>query len=479
MTPTFRSHPGLDSDSGDRGRDGGRTRLGGGELDTLITVLDLIRTGAAATRQEIEALSGLGRAVVTDRVATLMEMGLAGEGELGPSTGGRAPRRIRFREEAGYVLTAAIGHTSLGAGLADLSGRLLMEHHERSGVDDGAEHTLDRLEELFEWILSEHPVGASLWGIGLSVAGPVGLPSGETGSGAVVHLAPDWAEHPVAERLGARFHVPVWVDNDAHLMALGELRAGCGVQWNDLLYLKIGTSICAGPVSNGQVQRGAHGYAGDIGHVAVADEPLCRCGKVGCLDAVAGGLAIAREAGLAVTEGRSPYLAQLARQGIVPTAADVGRGAYRGDPCCIELLAHCGELVGKSLATLVAAWDPSLVVVGGGVSQAGDVLLAAIRDSLARHSRSLAVRDVSIVRTELGRTAGLVGAAFAVVEDLFTRERVRAWIADGRPPRAGEGSPVEAAPGAAQWNIGATGTARPKATRATRRSGVVAKGKRR
>ncbi|HET9084272.1 MAG TPA: hypothetical protein VFN41_07675, partial [Candidatus Limnocylindrales bacterium] len=143
-------------------RDSGRARIAGGELDTLITVLELIRSAPTTTRQEIEALSGLGRAVVTDRVGTLISLGLAEDGDLGPSTGGRAPRQVRFRSEAGFILVAAIGNTSLGAGLANLSGRLLVEHHERSGVDDGAEHTIDRLEELFDWILSEHPVGDRL-----------------------------------------------------------------------------------------------------------------------------------------------------------------------------------------------------------------------------------------------------------------------------------------------------------------------------
>jgi predicted NBD/HSP70 family sugar kinase len=416
------------------GRDSGRTRIAGGELDTVITVLELIRSAPTTTRQEIEALSGLGRAVVTDRVGTLISLGLAEDGDLGPSTGGRAPRQVRFRDEAGFILVAAIGNTSLGAGLADLSGRLLVEHHERSGVDVGAEHTMDRLEELFDWILSEHPVSGRLWGIGLSVVGPVGLPNDQTGSGAVVHLAPDWAENPVADRLARRFHVPAWVDNDAHLMALGELRAGRGIGRDELLLVKVGTSISAGLVSNGQVHRGAHGYAGDIGHVVVADEALCRCGNVGCLDAVAGGLAIAREAGIAVTEDRSPFLTRLAREGTVPTAADVGRGAYRGDPYCIELLARCGGLIGRTLATLVTAYNPSLVVVGGGVAQSGEILLSAMRDSIFRHSRSLAMRDVTVVRAELGRTAGLVGAAFAVVDDLFSRERVRTWLGSGRPP---------------------------------------------
>jgi hypothetical protein len=125
--------------------------------------------------------------------------------------------------------------------------------------------------------------------------------------------------------------------------------------------------------------------------------------------------------------------------GTVPTAADVGRGAYRGDPYCIELLARCGGLIGRTLATLVTAYNPSLVVVGGGVAQSGEILLSAMRESLFRHSRSLAMRDVTVVRTELGRTAGLVGAAFAVVDDLFSRERVRTWLGSGHPRRTGSG----------------------------------------
>ncbi|HET9085768.1 MAG TPA: ROK family protein, partial [Candidatus Limnocylindrales bacterium] len=190
--------------------------------------------------------------------------------------------------------------------------------------------------------------------------------------------------------------------------------------------------------------------AGDIGHVVVADEALCRCGNVGCLDAVAGGLAIAREAGIAAAEGRSPFLTRLSREGTVPTAADVGRGAYRGDEYCIELLARCGGLIGRTLATLVTAYNPSLVVVGGGVAQSGEILLSAMRDSMFRHSRSLAMRDVTLVRAELGRTAGLVGAAFAVVDDLFSRERVRTWLGDGRP--TGTGSDIDPVIGPADLN---------------------------
>jgi predicted NBD/HSP70 family sugar kinase len=415
------------------GRGVERPRRGGGELDSLATVLRLIRSGAAETRHEIETLSGLGRAVIVDRIATLTAWGLVDEGDLAPSQGGRAPRQVRFRAEAGYVLVGAIGNMSLGVGLADLSGRLIVEHHERSGIGIEAGHTLDRLEELFDWMLAEHPEARDVWGIGLAVTGPVELPNGRTGAESILHLAPDWSEHPVSERLRARFNTSVWVDNDAHLMALGELRAGRGVGRQDLLFLKVGTGISVGLCSDGQIHRGARGYAGDIGHTVVAEDgALCRCGNVGCLEALAGGVALAREAN-AATDGRSPYLAGLAATGRTLTAADVGMGAYHSDRFCIEILSRCGTLLGGTLATLVNAYNPSLVVVGGGVAQAGDILLSAMREALHRRSRSLATQEVTIVRSELGRTAGLLGAAFAVVDDLFTWDHLRAWIAEGRP----------------------------------------------
>lgn len=415
------------------GPGGDRQRRGGGELDSLATVLRLIRSGAGGTRHEIETLSGLGRAVIADRIATLTGFGLIEEGDLAPSQGGRAPRQVRFRGDAGFVLVGAVGNVSLGVGLADLSGRLVMEHHERSGIDIGAANTLDRLEELLELVLAEHPEAGRLCGIGLAITGPVERANGRGSAEAVIRLAPDWSGHPVADRLRTRFNTPVWVDNDAHLMALAELRAGRGVGLQDLLFLKVGTGISVGLCTDGQIHRGARGYAGDIGHTVVSEDgPLCRCGNLGCLEAVAGGVALAREAN-AGADGRSAYLAKLAATGRPLTAADIGMGAYHGDRFCVEVLSRCGKLLGGTLATLVNAYNPSLVVVGGGVAQAGEILVSAMRETLYRRSRSLATQEVTIVRSELGRTAGLLGAALGVVDELFSWDRLRSWIADGRP----------------------------------------------
>lgn len=418
----------------------GRGRRGTGrrvrfERESLAQVVGLVRSGRAVTRLKIEAMSGLGRAVVADRLTTLVARGLIEEGELGASTGGRAPRHVRFRATAGHLLVASVGTTTLGVGLADLVGRLLVEHHEAADATLGAENTVARVEALFEWMLEEHPEARDIWGIGLAVPGLVELPGGRLTTRATLRRMPGWSEYPVARRLGGRFGAPVWMDNEVHLMTLGEFHAGRGMGTSDLLFVKIGTGISAGLCSNGRVHRGADGFAGDIGHVAVADDSsvLCRCGNTDCLEALAGGAALAREASEAAASGRSPYLADVLADGRQITATHVGMAANRGDPASIELLSRSGRLVGETLATLVNAYNPSMVIVGGGVAQAGEILLSAIREALYRRSRSLTTQSLQIVRAELGRTAGLVGAALAVVDELFDPEYLRTWIDHGSP----------------------------------------------
>ena len=417
-------------------------RRGRGERDALALVLRLVRAGGGATRQELETLSGLSRAVVADRIAALLDLGLLVEGDLRASTGGRSPRVVDFRSDAGYLLAGAIGSTTLGVGLADLSGRLLAEHHESREATLGPDRVVERLAKLFEWLMDEHSRARDIWGIGLAVPGPVRLPGGRLNARTAEPLVPGWQDFPVAAAVQDRLGAPVYVDNEVHLMALGELHAGRGAGGDDLLFVKLGTGIGAALCASGQVHRGAQGFAGDIGHLVVADESstICRCGNTGCLEALAGGSAIAREATAAARAGRSPALAEILAAGRDITAADVGTMAHRGDPYSIELLAGTGQLVGGVLATLVNGYNPSLVVVGGGVAQAGEVLLAAIRDAIYRRSRSLATQNVQVVRAELGKTATLVGASLAVADELFAWEYLRQWIDRGAPTGTARGT---------------------------------------
>ena len=151
---------------------------------------------------------------------------------------------------------------------------------------------------------------------------------------------------------------------------------------------------------------------------------------------MASGDAIARQAGRAAQDGRSRYLAEMIERNGEISAADVSHGAQLGEAFCAELLARCGRLVGQSLAPLVNLLNPAVVVLGGAVAQSGDILLAAVREAVYRQSHPLVTRDLRIVRSQMGDSAGLVGAAQMVCDELFATAMIREWIALGSPRRS-------------------------------------------
>lgn len=403
------------------------------QLDGLVTVLDLVRCGRARSRPELVRLSGLGRGAVTQRVAQLLDSGLLVESDLGRSTGGRPPRELAVRAEAGLVLVAPLGATHVAAGVTDLTGRLLDFIEEPGAIADGPDRTLHRVEELFDELLARPTVPrAPLYGIGVGLPGPVEF---ATGTPVSPPIMPGWDGYRVRARLAERFDVPVWVDNDVNLMALGELRVGAAQDEQDVIYVKIGTGIGAGIISDGRLHRGAAGAAGDIGHITVAgaDGVVCRCGNIGCLEALAGGAALSRDGTAAAQEGRSRYLREILDQGTPIGAADIAAAAQHGDAIAVELLTRSGQLVGETLATLVNFFNPSLVLLGGGVAHAGDVILAAVREAVYRRSLPLATRDLHISRSTLVPDPSLSGAAHMVLDELFSRQRLGRWLPAGSP----------------------------------------------
>jgi len=432
MIPTVATTPTPDPPRAVAGRATGGV-LPDEALDALVAVLDEVRLSRGRSRAELVARTGLGRAIVARRVGELVDRGLVVEGDPGPSTGGRPPRQLAFRADAGHVLVADLGATSVDVAVTTLDGRILAHHDEPADIADGPDHALGRVGELFDGLLGS--VGAlpgRLWGIGIGVPGPVEF---RTGRPIAPPIMPGWDGYPVRERLADRYAAPVWVDNDVNLLALGEWRAGVAAGHDNVVVVKIGTGIGAGIISDGRLHRGAQGSAGDVGHIQVLDDErvVCRCGNIGCLEALAGGAAVARDAEAAARDGRSERLrAALDRTGRV-TAEDVAVAASFGDPVATALLQSAGRRVGVMLASIVNFFNPSLIVVGGGVAQSGDLLLAAIRETVYRRSLPLATRDLLIQRSSLGGLAGVIGASAMVVDRLFARESMARWIGAGAP----------------------------------------------
>jgi glucokinase-like ROK family protein len=419
---------------GDSAIDGGSTGPGAvadEALDALALVLGEVRSSGSRSRAELVERTGLSRGVVAQRVGELLDLGLVTESEYGPSTGGRPPRRVAFRADAGHLLVADLGATSIDVAVTDLDGRILGHRDEPADVATGPEACLSRIEELFdEMSAATRDLPGRLWGVGIGVPGPVEFRSGRPVSPPIM---PGWDGYDVRERFTARYAAPVWVDNDVNVLALGEWRSGIAVGHDNVVVVKVGTGIGAGIISNGRIHRGTQGAAGDVGHIQVVDAAsiVCRCGNVGCLEALAGGAAIARDGETIAREGRSERLAIALEQHGRVTAEDVARAASFGDPRAVNLLQAAGHRVGLMLASVVNFFNPSLIVVGGGVAQSGDVLLAAIRETVYRRSLPLATRDLVVQRSSLGALAGVVGASTMVLDQLFNRDALERWIRAG------------------------------------------------
>lgn len=402
------------------------------DLDATRLVLDSIRLRGAHSRTDVMRQTGLARPAVAQKVGTLIGAGLVDETAPVVSTGGRPPRGLRFRAEAGHLLAADLGATSIDVAIADLGARVVQSLAEPVDIAAGPEVILGRVEALFDRLRDLVPDGIGpLCGIGIGVPGPVEFSTGRPVSPPIM---PGWDRYPVRDRFEARYASPVWVDNDVNVMGIGEWRWGASRGHENVVWVKIGTGIGAGLISDGLPHRGAQGAAGDVGHIQVVDEGVvCRCGNIGCLEALAGGAALARDAELAARSGKSSWLAEeLDRAGAL-TAAAVATGARHGDQASVELLQRSGRLVGHMLATVVNLFNPSLIVIGGGVALAGDAYLATIREAVYRRSLPLATRDLLVLPTELGQMAGVIGAAAMTADELFGRGHLAAMLARSTP----------------------------------------------
>lgn len=407
------------------------------EQQSLASVLNLVRRDEASTRHDIERISGLGRAIVNDRIASLSKLGLVDEQELGQPKGGRAPRSIRFIETAALLLIAHMDQGKISVALSDLGGNLIFEHHEASDAIADQKTVMARVTSLFDWALDQHRKGHVVWGVGISVEGPVEQMSDAPFSSPRLHFLPTWDDTRFVEEVIVRYGAPVWVRNATQMTTLGELRTGSGRGARDMLFVDLGKEITAGIVCDGRLYRGAQGGAGLIGHIATGTENtvLCKCGNVGCLEAVAGADAISKQAIRAAQDGNSSALATLLETNGTLGPSDVATAAILGDPFSAELLSRSGHHIGTIIAALCNAFNPSVVVLGGPWAQQSDILLASIREAIYRRCHPLASRDLKIARSQKSASATLAGLALTIVDELFAPYPLARWVKHASPLR--------------------------------------------
>jgi glucokinase-like ROK family protein len=367
-------------------------------------VIDVLRQTGMASRAEIARLAGLSRTTVSSLVVELQGSGLVMEvsGATANGSRGRPAVLLALQPAAGAVVGVDFGHTHLRVALADLSSRVLAERHRELDVDRAAEVALSAAAEVVAEVLEESGIDRSrVVGVGMGLPGPVDRNTGTLGSSVIL---PSWAGLQPAKELERRLGLPINVDNDANLGALGELSAGAARGHTDVIYLKLASGIGAGLILGGRLHRGVTGMAGELGHVLTnPDGPVCRCGNRGCLETVAAAPALLELL-------RAAHGEDLTTRGLLRLAADGDVGSRR-------VLADAGRAVGRAVADLVNTVNPALVVVGGELSAAGEPLLDGIRASIERYALPAASDALEVVPGVLGDRAEVLGAIAHVITD--------------------------------------------------------------
>ena len=375
-------------------------------------MLELIRQEDGLTRADLAEMTGLARSTVTQRVDLLLADDLVVEAGEARSTGGRPPIILRFNSGSGVVLVADLGATHARFAVTTLEAVVLAERSMELLIADGPEPVLARAQLVFDGLLeTAGRVEADVRGVGIGVPGPVDFANGRPADPPIM---PGWNGFPVGERFAERYDVPVRVDNDVNIMALGEFWSSDAAA-DDMVFVKVGTGIGSGLIFDGQLHRGANGAAGDIGHIqAGVSDAVCRCGNFGCLEASASGGALARQ------------LSELGRD--VEDGRDVVALAASGDSDAAQAIRDAGRIIGDILAGVVNLLNPGEIVIGGDIAQAGQPLLAGIRETIYRRSTTLNTNELTIRTSQLGDRAGVIGGAALVIERILDPVAIDAAI---------------------------------------------------
>jgi len=376
-------------------------------------LVEFLADGRARSISELAAHTGLSRSTVKQRTDELMAIGLVQPTGTAVSTGGRPSAMLRLQAEAWPVLAIDLGASHLRVGICDLFGKLLADTRAEIDIAQGPKTVIGIVAETAKALLRRTGIPLNrISAVGMGLPGPV-----EHSSGRPIDppIMPGWHNVDVRAMMGKHFSAPVLIENDANIAALGEQAYGWPTVQN-LIYVKVSTGIGAGIIANGELQRGAQGTAGDIGHVHVSSDGnlVCRCGKIGCLEAFASGSAVLRD------------LNKRGRQ--VSSIAEIAALADRGDAEVTALLRDCGRAIGEVLVTCVSLLNPSVITVGGSLGELGDHILASVREIVYSRSPTLTTRDLTIARTRAGEKAALIGAGALAVNYVLSHDYIQARI---------------------------------------------------
>lgn len=314
------------------------------------------------------------------------------------------------------VLAVDLGGTKIITAVILSTGEIICRKYSLTLADEGPRPVIDRLSSAVAETMAQAKLKTSdIAGIGIAAAGILDIDRG------IVTTSPNlphWHNVPLRDIFADRLGVVTYLINDANAAALGEHRFGAGIGFDNIIYLTVSTGIGGGIIIDGELYSGADGCAGELGHMTIeADGPQCHCGSFGCLEAMASGWAVAKEAMMRINRGEKSSIIELVDGRLERVTAEaVAMAARRGDQLACDIVAKAANYLGIGLANLVNIFNPELIIIGGGLSKMGDMLLKPARKVLKERAFRLPARTVHIVRARLGSNAGIVGAAAYVFD---------------------------------------------------------------
>lgn len=389
------------------------------KITTALAIFKLIQSKGSLASYEISDTLDMPKSTVSINIKHLLKNNLIRIEEINGS------KRFKFKinEKNGFVAGIDVGQTHLSVAVFDLDGDMKDFHEEAIIlIDFTPDEYIKKITLFLKNILKRNNIEIKkLLAIGIGVPAAVDYKRKILLSPPVM---PMWHNYSFHSKIEEVFSCPVFVDNDVNIMALGEHKAGVGLGVDDFLLVKVATGIGMGIIARSEIYRGDIGSAGDIGHIAVENSKIsCWCGNVGCLEAIAGGRALIKEAYKSVENLQSNFLEEKAKNNKIDIE-DIVQGALQGDSECQKIVENSAKRIGEVLSKLVNALNPKLIVIDGQLARFGEKFLAVIREAIYKRSTPLATLNLEIKKSNLEGKNGCFGAAFLSIDELFSNKNI-------------------------------------------------------
>ena len=386
-------------------------------------VLNLIKDKGPLSRADISRITKLTRSTISSIVSYLIKKNLVKETGLSSSGVGRKGILLKLNPKAYYVVGVDLGTLNTIAVVVDLEGKIMERVEHPTNSERSKDKVIERLKTVIHEVITASNINIQkIAGIGLAVPGLVDSKKG------IMLITPNfgWRNTPLKEMLEKEFHTPIFIDNNNNVMALGEAEFGIAQGVRNFVCINVGMGIGSGIVINGELYRGETESTGEIGHTTVDyNGPKCSCGNNGCLEVMAAAPAIARRAVKAVKKGKKTLITELVNSNLDEiNAAIVAEAANKGDKLAQGIIEKTGEYLGTGIANIINLFNPQMVIIGGGVAQAGDLIFNPLKKTMEKRAFPVPAKVAKIVASSLGRDCTVIGAATLVLREIFKSTKV-------------------------------------------------------